>query len=116
MFTVETQSDIKTFRVNESQLDASTAKAFKEDIFAQLGDVRCVIIDMSQVTFVDSSGCGAILSCLRKMSNQNGELCLCHVSKPVQTVFELIRMHRIVDIHDTHDDALAACRPVTDAV
>ena len=69
---------------------------------------RHVVFDLSNVEFVDSSGLGSILSCLRLLNASGGDLKLCHMRKPVRVLFELVRMHRVFDIAETLDDAVKA--------
>jgi len=45
---------------------------------------------------------------LRRLSARDGDLKLCGVTKPVRASFEIARMHRIIDILDTREEALAA--------
>ena len=66
------------------------------------------MIDLSSVRFVDSSGLGAMLSCLRQMTAKGGDLKLSGMSKQVRATFELVRMHRIFDIFDTSEAAILA--------
>lgn len=89
-------------------LDAGNAKAFKEAMQPLLDGHTAVLIDLGHVSFVDSSGLGALLSCLRTMNNKTGQLKLFAMNKPVQALFELVRMHRIFAIYNTRDEALAA--------
>jgi anti-sigma B factor antagonist len=65
---------------------------------------------MSELKFVDSSGLGAILSCLRQQNASGGELKLCGMLKPVRALFELVRMHRIFDMYNTREEAIMAFR------
>ena len=65
-----------------------------------------VVFDMKMLGFVDSSGLGAILSCLRQLKAKGGELKICALSAAVRGLFELVRMHRIFDIFDTKEEAL----------
>jgi anti-sigma B factor antagonist len=67
-----------------------------------------VVIDMSHLQFVDSSGLGSLLSCLRQLSASNGELKLCGMAQTVRSLFELVRMDRIFDIRGTKGDAISA--------
>jgi anti-sigma B factor antagonist len=90
------------------ELDASNAGEFKRDIAPILQTNRKLVLDLAQLRFVDSSGLGAMLSCLRQLSAKNGDLKLCGMSKPVRALFELVRMHRIFDIYATRDDAVSA--------
>ena len=99
--------DSAVIAIRSGNLDARNAKAFKESLQPMLDQHRVVVLDMSQLDFVDSSGLGALLSCLRVMNNKDGELKLCALSKPVLALFELVRMHRLFAIYDTREEALA---------
>lgn len=89
-------------------LDASNVKAFKQEIKPVLDEFNQVLFDLSQLQFVDSSGIGAILSCLRTLDASNGDLKLCGVTKSVRTIFQLVRMHRVFEIFNTKEEALRA--------
>lgn len=107
--SAEESGDISIVNMPGEYLDASTVKEFKTDIAVFIeGDAKKIVFDMSSLQFIDSSGLGAILSCLRKLNGSGGELKLCGMSKPVRALFELVRMHRIMDIYDTRDDAIRA--------
>jgi anti-sigma B factor antagonist len=90
------------------ELDAGNVNDFKRDIAPVLAENRNVIVDLSHLRFVDSSGLGAMLSCLRQLNATGGDLKLCGMSKAVRAVFELVRMHRIFDIYDTREQAVSA--------
>lgn len=89
-------------------LDASNVKPFKQAIEPVLESHHLVLLDMSALKFVDSSGLGALLSCLRVMTNKDGELRLFAMTKPVRALFELVRMHRVFGIYESEQDALSA--------
>ena len=91
-----------------AQLDASTAGEFKREIAPVLEQHTQIIFDLSQLGFVDSSGLGSLLSCLRHMQIRGGDLKLCGMSKSVRTLFELVRMHRIFHIFETQTEAIRA--------
>ncbi len=90
------------------ELDASNSNEFKRDIAPVLQANSKLILDLSRLRFVDSSGLGAMLSCLRQLTAKGGDLKLCSMSQQVRSLFELVRMHRIFDIHPTREDAMAA--------
>lgn len=90
------------------QLDAGNVKSYKEQIQPCLEANQAVLLDMSQLEFVDSSGLGALLSCLRTMNNKSGQLKLYAMAPPVQALFELVRMHRIFAIYNSRAEAEAA--------
>lgn len=105
---MEKVGDVTVVVLPGEQLDASNAKEFKRVIAPLLEPCGKVVFDLGELRFVDSSGLGAILSCLRQLNAKGGELKLCAMSKPVRALFELVRMHKIFDIYGTKDDALRA--------
>jgi anti-sigma B factor antagonist len=105
---VERTGDVAVVLVPVAELDASNTAEFKRDIAPTLEAHAKVVLDLSRLRFVDSSGLGSFLSCLRKVNTKGGDLKLCRVSKQVRTVIELVRMHRMLDIFETRDEALSA--------
>ena len=105
---VEKQGEVAVVAAQAEHLDASVAEEFKHDMGPVLDANPRVVLDMSQLEFVDSAGLGAILSCLRKLSAAGGDLKLCGLTKPVRAVFEISRMHRIFDIFPTQEEAVQA--------
>jgi anti-sigma B factor antagonist len=92
--------------INAEALDASNAKDFKLQISPWIVADAKLIFDLSCLKFVDSSGLGALLSCLRQLNAVGGDLKLCGMVKPVRALFELVRMHRVFEIFNTQDEAL----------
>lgn len=104
----ETTGEIVIVIFQDEALDASGTKAFKESMAPIIEEYSKVIFDLTLLQFVDSSGLGAILSCLRKLNAEGGDLKLACVTKPVRTLFELVRMHKIFDIFNSRDEAISA--------
>lgn len=88
------------------KLDLSTASEFKRQL-AAVPD-GSLVLDMEGIVFVDSSGLGAILSLMRSLNERGGDLRLCCLQKRVRVMFELVRMHRVLNIHQTTDEAASA--------
>ncbi|HYV39041.1 MAG TPA: STAS domain-containing protein [Gemmataceae bacterium] len=105
---VEKIGEVTIVAVNEEELDAGNADEFRREMAPVLKTCRQLVLDLSQVQFMDSRGCGAILSCLKHVSTSGGDLKLCRVTEPVLMVFELIRMDRICEIVSTREDAVQA--------
>jgi anti-sigma B factor antagonist len=98
--------DVTVALVPMEELDAGNAAEFKSDVAPLLEATTKLVFDLSRLRFVDSSGLGALISCLRKLNAKGGDVKLCGVSKPVRAVFELVRMHRIFDICGTREEAV----------
>jgi anti-sigma B factor antagonist len=89
-------------------LDVSNCGEFRQALRPALKQAARVVLDLSEVGFVDSSGLGAILSCLRKVTDGGGRMVLCGMTQQVQSLFDLVRMHRVIDVFPTRGDALTA--------
>src|ERR1700742_4930866 len=100
--------DIIVMLIDGNSLDASNAKDFKRAVAPVVAENPKLVFDLSVLQFVDSSGLGAILSCLRQLHATGGDLKLCGMTRPVRALFELVRMHRIFDIHSTREEAVHA--------
>jgi len=105
---VDNVDGVAVAAVPVDELDASNSTEFKRDIAPVLQSQTKLVLDLGQLRFVDSSGLGAMLSCLRQLSAKGGDLKLCSMSKQVQALFELVRMHRIFDIYNSKGDAVRA--------
>jgi anti-sigma B factor antagonist len=105
---VEKFGDVAVVALHEEQLDAGNADDFREAVAPVLEEFKNLVLDLNRVRFVDSRGCGAILSCLKATTEAGGDLRLCNVTRPVRTVFDFIRLHRICDILETKEQTVAA--------
>jgi anti-sigma B factor antagonist len=106
--TIEKVGDVTVVAVPVEELDASNAEDFRRALAPVLKDCRKLVLDLGRVQFVDSRGCGMILSCLKQISPAGGDLKLCGVNEAVSMVFDLIRMHKICEIVGTRDEAVQA--------
>jgi anti-sigma B factor antagonist len=105
---LQRSGDVAVATVPVEDLDASNAGEFKRDMTPVVDATTKLVLDLSRLRFVDSSGLGAFISCLRKLNAKGGDLKLCGMSKQVRAVFELVRMHRVFDIFATTEDAIRA--------
>jgi anti-sigma B factor antagonist len=90
------------------RLDAAAAPAFKRDVASVLDRHKLVLFDLSRIEYVDSAGLGALISCLRRVTAQGGDLKLCGLHPKVRVLFELVRMHRMFEILNDRREALAS--------
>ena len=89
------------------ELDAYTVSAFRES----LGDIASherVVIDLSDVPFMDSAGLGALIGGIRRTREQGGEVAVA-CSRPTLTkLLHTTGFDRIVPVTETLDAAVAA--------
>lgn len=106
LFTTEKDNGIMVVTIEEKSFDAGITDAFKKEMTDILEENLKIIFDLGKVDFMDSSGCGAILSCLKKLSARGGDMKLFSVNKPVLSLLTLVRMHKVLEILNTRDEAL----------
>lgn len=86
--------------VGEARIDAAAAIRFKDAMrAATAGGPGHVVLDLSNVTFVDSSGLGAIVAAMKQMGDDR-RLDLAGLTPDVAKVFRLTRMDSVFKIHD----------------
>ncbi|MGH8018511.1 MAG: STAS domain-containing protein [Opitutaceae bacterium] len=99
MLNSSRQGDLLCLTVTAPRLDASSVREFKVSTDSVWSSVtRRVEIDMAGVEFLDSSGVGALLSIYKRLPAP-AQVKLVHVRPAVQTVIELLRLHRIFEVH-----------------
>ena len=100
--------DVLVIELREDNLDAGNVRAFRDAMQSLMDERTRFVLDLAGVKFVDSSGLGALISCLRQANLRKGDFRLCEMSRTVRALFELMRMHRVFNIHDTRADAVAS--------
>jgi anti-sigma B factor antagonist len=105
--TLENLNGTSILRLHEERLDAHNSQEFKEKLLRLPEGGGAVVVDLSEVRFVDSSGLGVLLSGHKNARLRDGRFALVGVQARVQSMFELTRLHRVFEIHSTVDDALA---------
>jgi anti-sigma B factor antagonist len=83
------------------EIDLATAAEFREAVLAALQGADLVAIDLSEVTFMDSSGIGVIAAGLKHTRNHGGTLVLVGLPEQVRFVLEVTGLDRIVEIRPT---------------
>jgi anti-anti-sigma factor len=89
------------------RLDVTTAADFRRqvnDIAALATPPKYLLVDLEEITFMDSSGLGALVSALKSIRSSNGDMVICGANDQVQMLFELTSMTKIFKIYPTIDE------------
>lgn len=68
-----------------------------------------LIVDMGAVESLDSSGLGALIGIMKKISEQNIEMKIAALQDKTRLVFEITRAYKLFHIFDTVDEAVRTC-------
>ena len=104
--SVEHVGDVTVAKLCSESLTVTNVKSFRSEMEKFLGSGAKIVLDMSALHFIDSSGIGALLSCINKAKSINGSVRLCAVTLPVQNILELVRADRFVQVFDMLEDAV----------
>ena len=102
----EQHGDMLVAHVAEERIDAASAIQFKERMreIARMSGAT-VMLDLSRVAFLDSSGLGAVVSVM-KMLGPDRRLELAGLTPNVMKVFRLTRMDSVFTLHAVLPDGL----------
>lgn len=107
IFTTDEAKGVCVVTPGVERLTAATANAFKNEVCALVDAGRDqLVIDFSAVSFLDSSGLGALVGVLKKIGNR-GEIAVCGLADGVEQMFRITRMDRVFTSYGTVKMAVA---------
>lgn len=86
---VSNQQDLAVVRLN-GELDISTVEEFKQSVEKAKNSVSHMQLDLDKLSFVDSTGVGAILKVIKGLKQSNIEVKISNISAEVFEVFDLL--------------------------
>lgn len=96
----------------DGRLDAETCNTLKQAFHDHAAaGAHLVTVEMSLVTFIDSSGLSALISGLKTLRGAGGGLNLAAVGSQARTALRLTLLDTVLPIYDTVAEATAALGP-----
>jgi anti-sigma B factor antagonist len=92
----------------EGEIDLDRAPAIRLLLLDCVSQGRDVLVDLAQVTYIDSSGIASLVEALQNAGKGGTQLVLVAISQQARRVFELARLDKVFAIHPDIDAALAA--------
>jgi anti-sigma B factor antagonist len=90
------------------EIDARTVHAFHEAAAEAANLASHVVIDLAQVTFVDSSGLGGLIAARRGARERGGSVSLASPPPVVRRLLGSTRLHDVFAIYDSLPEAINA--------
>ncbi len=90
----------------EGDVDLESSPQAREVLLASVGESPKVLVDLSGVHYIDSSGVATLVEALQTARKKQGELALAAVSESARRVFELARLDKVFTIHASVADGL----------
>lgn len=73
-------------------------------------DHRRFVFDLAGMDYLDSTGLGAIVFCLKSCTEFNGTFKLANLTDKPRMIFEITKAYRIFDIYDSLEEAINAAK------
>ena len=90
-----------------SRLNALIAESLKENFLGIFKKPNTrVIFNFKGISFIDSSGFGALLTAVKAADNNHGQFKICSVSPEVRELFKLLQLHHVFEIYDELEPCL----------
>ncbi len=91
------------------EVDVATAPRLRERVIQLVNDGRHrIIVDLSAVDFLDSTGLGVLVGALKRVRTHDGELALVCAESRILKVFEITGLTKVFSMHQSIDKAVAA--------
>jgi len=69
---------------------------------------RKILLNLGEITYIDSGGIGELISAFTSTRNQGGELKLLNLTRKVNDLLQITKLYTVFDVRDDEADALAA--------
>jgi anti-anti-sigma factor len=109
LFSERIQDGVRVIQFSRSDvLDAHYIERLGDDIYHHLKEVDepRVVIDLHNVEFLSSSALGMLIALKKVIDKQRGKLCLANVRADLVKVFKITKLHKLLKMHDSADDAV----------
>lgn len=91
------------------EVDVYTAPMLRERLIELIsGGARSLVVDLSRVDFLDSTGLGVLVGALKRVRSANGDLNVVCTTERIRKIFEITGLGTIFGLHTTVDEAIAA--------
>ena len=107
--TTESKKALIIIEINDlERLDTSSAPELRTTILNKINQKPNVLIDMTGIKYIDSSGLAVFISVNKTMMENKGTLKLSGMSPSVMSMFELTRLHRVFNIFPDKETAISS--------
>ena len=65
-----------------------------------------ILLNLGEVTYIDSTGIGELVSAFTSIANQGGQLKLLNLAKRVKDLLQITKLYTVFDVHDDEAGAI----------
>lgn len=89
------------------EVDLDSSPKVRSVLLDSVRDKRCVLVEMSDVSYIDSSGIASLVEAYQSARRDSTPFALVAVSDAAMRVLELARLDQVFAIHASVSDAMA---------
>lgn len=91
----------------EGDITIGCSLSFKEEIKKAIAEHNCytILLDLENVSFMDSSGLGMLISLFKDINEHSGSIVFYNVQDYVRKLIKLVRLDQVFTVADTKDEA-----------
>ncbi len=97
----------------KKRIDSNNSSELQKAFTQWLQQTNNFVFDCAELDFIDSSGLGAIVSCLRKALEQHGDLKLAALGPKVAMIFELTKAKKLFSVFSDRSEAIQSFSTVS---
>jgi anti-sigma B factor antagonist len=92
----------------KGEVDLYSCPELKEELLRVIGDgATLVVVDLTETTFIDSTGLGVLVRGVERLHTEAGRLAIVCTDPNMTKVFEVTGLDRVFSIYSTREEALA---------
>jgi anti-sigma B factor antagonist len=106
--SVKETSNATIIKIEIEQMLGYSGTEFQEAVMNSIkSNKKCIIVDLSKVTFISSWGLGMIMSGLTTSQNNGKEFCIAGCSEKIKSSFSKTKLDTVFEFYDNVEDAAA---------
>ncbi len=93
----------------KGDLDMAAADSVKRTLADLIdGGQAKLVMDLGAVSYIDSSGLGALVAAMKHARTAAGDVRLCALQEDVRAIFDMTRLSKVMALHGSRQEALAS--------
>ncbi|BAY25534.1 anti-sigma-factor antagonist [Calothrix sp. NIES-2100] len=98
------QSEVQVIKLS-GIINSATSQELRQRLNELIEEgAKIVLVDFQDVTFMDSSGLGALVLAFKSLRAANSQMALCSINEQVRILFELTSMDKVFEIFANQDE------------
>jgi anti-sigma B factor antagonist len=102
------QGDVAVLQISGKLMGGEETREVHEKVKSLLGDgIKKIVIDVSNVKWLNSSGLGMLISCLTSVTSAKGTLKIAGATEKINSLLMITKLITVFDTYETVDRAVA---------